>query len=259
VGILLFFVLLGIPNMKMNNFTPFSPHGLIGVFQASAIIFFAYVGFIRPIYVVEEVKDPKKNVPKGIFLGLIISAIIYFLVTFVAIGLVGSNVLGSTDSPLASAISTTNFPQVVSIIVFGAMIATFSVLLGDVLGLSRMIFAMGRKGDYPKWFGNIENFSRTPRRAVLFAGLIIGIPTLFFDLRSLIQVASFLILVYFAFVNLSAIKLKKGSRRFSIISTIGIIGTLILAFSLSISSILIGFLSVFLGIIYFLMKKNFYR
>jgi APA family basic amino acid/polyamine antiporter len=205
---------------------------------------------------VEEIKKPKKNVPKGIFLGLIIAAIIYFLVTFVAIGLVGSNVLGSTDSPLASAISITNFPQAVSIITFGAIIATFSVLLGDVLGLSRMIFAMGRRGDYPKWFGHIEKFSQTPRRAVLFTGLMIGVPTLIFNLRSLIQVASFLILVYFAFINLSAIKLKKNLRRFSIISAIGIIGVLSLAFSLSFSSILIGFLLIFFGTVYFLVKKR---
>ena len=256
VAVLLFFAFLGIFYIKPSNFIPFSPNGMTGIVQASAIIFFAYIGFIRPIYVVEEVKDPKKNVPKGIFLGLIVSAVIYFLVTFVAIGLVGSKVLGSTDSPLALAISTINFPYAVSIIVFGALIATFSVLLGDVLGLSRMIFAMGRKGDYPRWFGHIEKFSKTPGRAVLFAGLIIVIPTLIFDLRNLTQVASFLILIYFAFVNLSVIKLKKSLTKFSIISAMGIIGTLILAFFLSPLSIFIGFLLIFLGVIYFLMKKK---
>jgi len=254
--ILFFFIFLGIFYIKPSNFIPFSPHGMTGILQVSAIMFFAYVGFVRPIYVVEEIKKPKKNVPKGIFLGLIIAAIIYLLVTFVAIGLVGSNVLGSTDSPLASAISITNFPQAVSIITFGAIIATFSVLLGDVLGLSRMIFAMGRRGDYPKWFGHIEKFSQAPRRAVLFTGLVIGVPTLIFNLRSLIQVASFLILVYFAFMNLSAIKLEKNLRRFSIISAIGIIGVLSLAFSLSFSSILIGFLLIFFGTVYFLVKKR---
>jgi len=256
ISILLFFIFLGVFYIKPSNFFPFSPYGINGILQASAIMFFAYIGFIRPIYVIEEVKNPKKNVPKGIFLGLIISVIIYFLVAFVAIGLIGSNALGSTDSPLASAISVTKFPQAVSAIVFGAIIATFSVLLGDVLGLSRMIFAMGRRGDYPKWFAHIEKFSKTPRRAVIFSGLIIGIPTLLFDLRSLIQVASFLILLYFAFMNLSAVKLKKTLRRFSIVSAIGIIGTLALAFSLSFSSILIGLLLIFFGIVYFLVKKR---
>lgn len=191
ICILLFFVLLGIFYIKPSNFAPFSPHGIAGILQAAAIMFFAYVGFIRPIYVVEEIKQPKKNVPRGIFLGLAISAVIYFLVTFVATGLIGSDALGSTNSPLASAISVTSFPPAVDIIVFGAIIATFSVLLGDVLGLSRMIFAMGRRGDYPKWFAEIEESSQTPRRAILFAGLLIGIPTLIFDLRSLAQVASF--------------------------------------------------------------------
>jgi len=257
VGVLLFFVFLGIFYIKPSNFFPFAPHGVSGILQASALMFFAYIGFVRPIYVVEEVKAPEINVPRGTFVGLILSLAIYLLVIGVAIGLVGPNVLGSTDSPMASAISATGFPHSVSIIAFGAIIATFSVLLGDVLGLSRMIFSMSRRGDYPKWFARVEESSKTPRRAVLFSGLLIGFSTLFFDLRSLAQVASFLILIYFSFAHLSATRLK-GSRKSLIVPVLGIIGTLCLAFSLSHSSIAIGLLLIFLGVIYFSTKKNFY-
>ena len=94
VAILIFFVFVGLFFIKPANFTPFATNGAMGILQASAIIFFAYVGFIRPIYVVEEVKEPKKNVPRGIFIGLAIAAILYVIVAFVAVGLVGSNLLG---------------------------------------------------------------------------------------------------------------------------------------------------------------------
>jgi len=194
-------------------------------------------------------------VPRGIFLGLLISTLIYFLVTFVAVGLVGSESLGSTDSPLALAISSINFPFGIQLIIFGAILATFSVLIGDLLGLSRMLFAMGRRGDLPKWLGIIEKYGQNPRNAVLLSGLAIGIPSLFFDLRSLAQVASFLILVYFALLNFSATKLKGNPRKLSIISMIGILSTLTLAFSLSILSIIMGVLLTLIGVTYFYVKK----
>jgi APA family basic amino acid/polyamine antiporter len=252
--ILLTFVFAGIPNVKTSNYLPFFPNGISGMLQAAAIMFFAYVGFIRPIYVVEEVREPERNIPRGIFLGLLTSTIVYFLVVFVAIGLIGSKALGSTDSPLALAISSLNFPFGTQLITFGAMLATYSVLLGDLLGLSRMLFAMGRKGDLPKWFGSIEKHGQNPRNAVLFSGLAIGIPSLLFDLRGLAQVASFLILVYFALLNFSATKLKGNSRKFYTISIAGILSTLILAFSLSFLSIILGFLLILIGMVYFFMK-----
>jgi APA family basic amino acid/polyamine antiporter len=259
LGILLLFAFVGIFNVKMGSYLPFFPNGISGMLQAAAIIFFAYVGFIRPVYVVEEVKEPERNVPKGIFLGLLISTLVYFIVTFVAIGLVGSKTLGSTDFPLALAISSINFPFGIQLIIFGAILATFSVLIGDLLGLSRMLFAMGRKGDLPKWFGTIEKYGQNPRNAVLFGGLAIGIPSLLFDLRGLVQVASFLILVYFALLNFSATRLKRNPRKFSIISIIGILSTLTLAFSLSFLSIVVGVLLILIGVTYFYAKKMIIR
>ncbi len=255
LSILIIFILLGIQYIKPTNFSPFAPFGINGILQAAGIIFFAYVGFARPVYLVEEIKNPRKNVPKGIFIGLAISTIIYILVTTIAIGLVGSNILGQTDSPLATAITSTGVAWAPTLIIIGALLATFSVLLDDNLGLSRMIFAMGRKGDYPRWFGRVDEKSRVPRRAIIFTGAIAAIITLFLDLRNLVQVASFFILIYFTLVNLSAIRLKRRMRKFPVVvSILGMVGTLSLAFSLSFASILISLVLIFLGAIYYHLK-----
>jgi APA family basic amino acid/polyamine antiporter len=251
LSILFLFILVGILNVKMSNYSPFFPNGISGMLQAAAIIFFAYVGFIRPIYVVEEVKEPERIVPRGMFLGLLISIFVYSFVTFVAIGLVGSKGLGSTDSPLALAISSISFPFGVQLIISGAMLATYSVLIGDLLGLSRMLFAMGRKGDLPRWFGTVEKYSQNPRSAVLFSGLAIGILSLLFDLRGLVQVASFLILVYFTLLNFSATRLRGNPRRFYIISVAGMLSTLTLASSLSPLSVILGVSLILIGVTYF--------
>ena len=253
ISILVLFVAFGISHVNSINFVPFNPHGVGSILQTAGIIFFAYVGLLRPIYLVEEIKNPNVNVPKGIFYGLFISTIIYILVTFVAIGLVGSNVLGSTNSPLASAISVVNVPYLVQLISFGALVATFSVLLSDFLGLSRTIFAMWRRGDLPKFLSRVEKTSQVPRNSIILTGILIGIPVVFFDLRSLAQVASFLILIYFAFMNFSALKIKKG---FFLFPVLGILTTLGLAFSLSISSILVGTLLILVSIFYYRIIKT---
>ncbi|MBI3413479.1 MAG: amino acid permease [Candidatus Aenigmarchaeota archaeon] len=255
LSILIFFIVLGSLFIKADNFFPFAPQGVGGVLHAAAIIFFAYVGFARPVYLVEEIKNPRKNIPKGIFLGLSISTVIYLLVTIVAIGLVGSSSLARTDSPLAIAIASTNVNWAPNLIVLGGLIATFSVLLDDNLALSRMIFAIGRKGDYPKWFAKIEKKSRAPRRAILATGMITAILTFLFDLRQLAEVASFLILTYFALVNLSAIKMEKKKLP-AIIPVIGFIGTLSLALSLAVKNIIIGLLLISIGIVYFHLKRS---
>ena len=150
----------------------------------------------------------------------------------------------------------TKVPYAVAIVSIGAIIATFSVLLGDVLGLSRMVFAMGRKGDYPKWLGQVSKSKNTPANAIILSGILIAIPTLLFNLKGLVQVASFLILVYFAFMNLSAAKHKLKIRKSALISILGVIGTLALAFSLSFYSILIGLALIIAGLIYFSVKSK---
>src|SRR5207249_5993829 len=106
--ILFTFIIVGSFYIKPANFQPFAPFGVSGILQASALIFFAYVGFARPIYLVEEIKDPERNVPRGMYVGLATSMIFYLLITTVAVGLAGSDALGKSSSPLATAISFTN-------------------------------------------------------------------------------------------------------------------------------------------------------
>jgi len=255
LAILFLFIILGLPYVKPSNFLPFAPNGIKGILEAAGIFFFAYVGFARPVYLVEEIKNPKKNVPRGIFFGLLISTIIYATVSFVAIGLVGTNVLGSSNSPLEKAISITGFSWAPILITIGALIATFSVLLDDNLGLSRMIFSMGRKGDYPKYFGQV-NKNNVPGKAIILTGIIGVLVILFFDLRSLAETASFFILLYFSLVNLSSIKLKKKTRTAAIVSASGMVITLILAFSLSVKSIIIGTALIIIGAAYFALISS---
>jgi len=107
IAILLFFVALGVGYLNISHFTPFAPNGFSGVLEGSSLIFFAYAGFARIAIMAEEVKDPRHIIPRSLVLSLGISMVIYLLVSFVGIGLVGYINLSSSGSPLAVAINVT--------------------------------------------------------------------------------------------------------------------------------------------------------
>ena len=149
VLILLFFVAFGLGFFSPGNFTPLAPEGSIGVLSGAALIFFAYTGFARVTLMAEEVKDPKRNIPRSIYLSLGISTVIYLLVSIVAIGL--------AQCPGACRIRFSpcrcdrydRESRAVLVIALGAMIATASVLLTTILGISRIVFSMARGGTFP--------------------------------------------------------------------------------------------------------------
>ncbi len=170
VLILLFFVAFGLGFFNGSHLTPFAPAGIWGILSGAALIFFAYTGFARVTIMAEEVKDPVKTIPRSIFLALAISTVIYILVSVIAVGLVGASGLSQSGSPLADAIGVTGSNAAVLIISSGAMIATASVLLTTIMGISRIMFAMARTGDLPAFLNRIHPHFNTPHYAIWISG-----------------------------------------------------------------------------------------
>jgi APA family basic amino acid/polyamine antiporter len=149
LAVLGFFVLYGAFYIKPSNFADFNPFQA-GVLSAAFFIFFAYGGFARAAVVAEEVKNARENVPKAIMLSLLISTVVYVFVGLVAVGLVGAPKLAASNSPLADAINATGNIVAAFIVSLGELIATASVLLTIILGVSKMMYAMARRGDLPR-------------------------------------------------------------------------------------------------------------
>lgn len=252
--ILALFVVLGLTSVKSGNFSPFMPNGEIGIMQGATLIFFAYSGFARVTLVSEEVKDPKKNIPRAIILSLGISTIVYMLVSFTAVGLVGYKELASSGSPLADAARSvsTNLTYFVTI---GAMVATFGVLLTTLLGLSRISFAMSRDRDLPQFFSRLDKRS-TPIITVMVFGFSMAILALFSNLMQAVALANFGSLLYYLITNYAALKLKERIYP-RVIPVLGIITCVVLMLFLAWEAWITGCI-VFLGgiVYYYLMKKR---
>ena len=102
VAVLAAFAFFGLTAVKASHFVPFAPSGLQGVLTASAIVFFAYTGYARIATLGEEIKEPRKTIPKAILVSLAITIVVYVAVVSVGIGLVGVQKFGGSNSPIAS-------------------------------------------------------------------------------------------------------------------------------------------------------------
>ncbi|VVB94307.1 Amino acid permease [uncultured archaeon] len=246
--ILAFFVVFGFGLVKISNFSPFVPNGEIGIMQGATIIFFAYSGFARITLVSEEVKRPKRTIPLAIILALIISTIVYMMVSITAIGLVGYKMLESSGSPLADAAQSVN-KNLTYLVSIGALVATLSVLLTTLLGLSRISFAMARDRELPQLFSKLDKRS-TPYYTVLVFGFSMTVLVFFTNLLQAVALANFGSLLYYLITNYAALKLKERVYP-RIIPVLGIVTCIVLLLFLSWDAWVIGSAVLFAGAVYY--------
>jgi APA family basic amino acid/polyamine antiporter len=255
---LLIFIVFGIFYIDTTNFGTFTIIDS-NILYGAIFIFFAYTGFARAAVVAEEVKNANRNVPRAMLLSLGISTLIYVLVGIVAVGLVGAPQLANSNSPLIEAISKTNNQFIIQIVSLGGLLATASVLLTAILGVSRMTYSMARRKDLPQILSKLHPTFCTPYISILIIGLIMTGLVLFIDLTRVVAISTFSSLFYYAIANLAALKLNNGKKlRTKIISSVGLISCLIMFFTIlfiSPESWLFGISCLGIGSFYYLIKK----
>ena len=257
VLILLFFVAFGLGFFHPGNFIPLAPEGSMGILSGAALIFFAYTGFARVTIMAEEVKDPKKTIPHSIFLALGISTVIYLLVSMVAVGIAGAPALAQSGSPLADAISMTGSSGAVLLISAGAMIATASVLLTTIMGISRIVFSMARSHDLPTLFGRIHPRFSTPYYAIAVTGAGMIAALLLADLALVVAVGTFAMLIYYLIANIAAFRLPQKDRQYpSWVPVTGALSCIGLIVFLSPDSWIIGCIGLLIGGAWFVFRKE---
>ena len=258
--ILAFFCVLGLVYVNTSNYVPFSPFQS-GVLVGAFYIFFAYGGFGRVAVVAEEVKDAKRNVPRAILLSLAISTIFYIAVGTIAVGLVGPHNLSNSRSPLAEATSVTGSSFAVSIVSLGGLLATASVLLTSVLGVSRMAYAMARGDDLPTPLAKLHTKYNTPHVSVWIAGVIMALLVLLIDLSSVVAISTFAMLFYYTSANVSALRLRKEQRLYSsLVPILGVatcLALLVVILFISPQAWIVGVAGLIAGAIYYFAKQKF--
>jgi APA family basic amino acid/polyamine antiporter len=222
---LLMFVVAGVPSVRefgTANLWPFFESGtseygpLHGLLYASALMFVAYTGYGRIATLGEEVREPRRSIPRAIVITLIVSAVLYIAVGGVAIGAVGSVELARATegeaAPLEVVARSFAASGVHWVVALGAMTAMLGVLLNLILGLSRVLLAMGRRRDMPHAVARLDASQAQPYVAVCVVGLLVAGLAAIGSVKTTWTFSAFTVLIYYAITNMAALRLGEENR-----------------------------------------------
>ncbi len=219
--VILLFVAFGLKRMLSmpgagSGFTPFFPKGYSGVFIAMGLTFIAFEGYEIIAQCAEEVVDYKRNIPRAVFLSLIIVVPIYLLVAAVAIGAVSGHgmpawqYLGIQKETAMVEAARQFLPYGALILLVGGLLSTMSALNATIYSSSRVSFAMARDHNLPDVLGLVHKIKRTPHVAILASGVIIAVMAAMLPIEDVASAADIMFLLLFLLVNMTAIKLRRN-------------------------------------------------
>jgi len=247
---LLAVVVIGLPGARASNLTPFAPSGAAGILQATGLLFFAYTGYSRIATLVEEVHNPRHTIPRATLIALGTATLLYLLVATTVLAVLGATRLSQSSSPLEETMAAVGSGFGVAVVAAGALLTTFNEGLSDLLGVSRVAFAMGRGSDLPSGLARL-GAGQNPWRSVVFVGAISILVAAFAPFYVAVAVSSFGTLLYYIVTNLSALRLTKDQRMFPrVLAVAGLVGCVALAFSLAPEEVGIGLAILLVGLVF---------
>tara|TARA_B100000900_G_scaffold107771_1_gene89711 strand:- start:266 stop:1432 length:1167 start_codon:yes stop_codon:yes gene_type:complete len=234
VAILAFFCIAILLTPSTNFAIPIlEGFSISNLFLSAAIWFFAFTGYSRLATYGEEIKNPEKIIPSSILTGLGVTVLIYLIVNWFALAIVGPGVIANSNTPLLVAMDVSILSDFSFLVVFASSIATASVFLALLPAISRIYVAMSRDGIFPNIFSKIHKINNSAYISELFVLLTVVIGIYSINITNAIKLSAFFILIYYSLTNLSVINLKKDERLYSVlIAYYGLIMCLVLGFSI---------------------------
>lgn len=198
---------------------------------ATALMFVAYTGYGRIATLGEEVKDPRRTIPKAIVATVLVCVVVYTAVAGVGVGLVGPGLfaqLSEGGATLEAVAAMAGLPVYVGwAVTIAAVTAMLGVILNLILGLSRVALAMGRRGHLPRKFAEIDDAGNTPGPAVILVAVIVAGLVCVGSIKAAWSLSAVTVLVYYAITNAAALRLPAAARLYPrVFSWIGLVGCL---------------------------------
>ncbi|MGO4383216.1 amino acid permease [Specibacter sp. RAF43] len=238
IGIVLFVIVVGFFYVKSANFAPFVPasqpapatdaswatqpflsfltgatpamYGFTGIISGAALVFFAFIGFDVVATSAEEVKNPAKTLPRGIFAGLAVVTVLYILVTLVVTGMVSYKDLAAEAEPsLATAFHLVGADWAVVIISLGSLIGLTTVIMVLLMGLARVSMAMSRDGMLPRALSRTSAKRGTPARTQILCGGVVALLAGFTPVELLSEMINIGTLSAFVMVSIGILVLRR--------------------------------------------------
>ncbi len=216
VAVLVVFVVAGASYVSADNLHPFLPRntgefgtfGWSGVLRGTGIIFFAFIGFDAVSTAAQETRNPQRDLTTGMLASLAICTVLYVAVGIVLVGIVAFPRL-NVAAPLAVAIDATGLTWLSPLIKVSALFGMFSTMLVQLLGQTRIFFAMSRDGFLPRVFGEVHPRFRTPHVSTVLTGAVTALLAGLTPIDVLGQLVAMGTLLAFILVSIGIIVLRR--------------------------------------------------
>lgn len=215
LAVILIFVILIARSIDLDNYEPFMPFGWSGVFSGAAVVFFAFLGFDAIANSAEEVKNPQKDMPRGIIGSLVIATTLYIIVTLMLTGAIKYTEYAGVAAPVAYALNEAGIRWGSALVSVGAIAGLTTGVLVLLGSESRLVYSMARDGLMPSSFSKVSD-SGVPRRAVVCVWIVGGLIAGFVPIDRIAELCNIGTLWAFFMVSLTVIVLRKsqpGLRR----------------------------------------------
>jgi amino acid transporter/mannitol/fructose-specific phosphotransferase system IIA component (Ntr-type) len=210
LGILLIYIVWGVRAVNLSNFSPFFAKGFGPMFSAASFVFISYGGLTKVASLAEEVKNPGRNLPLGMFLSLIITSLFYCLAIYATIGVLNPQTLKVSLTPISDAAGVFKGNVFKIAISIGAFLAFISTTNSGIMAASRYPLGMSRDKVLPIRFQKISSKFKTPYISILFTGFFMIGVILFLRLELLVKIASSILILLFIFANLTLILFRES-------------------------------------------------
>lgn len=190
-------------------------NGMVGIFAGSALIFFSYVGFEDLVKMAEEVKEPEKNMPRGILISGVIVLTIYVLIAISAVSVMDAKELAKSDGPLAEVLGSVASEAWVTGLIVVALFATSKTILSNILGTSRLVFDVARDSDYDwmKKLAKVDDSRGTPTFAIIAIVILVVLFALIGNLKVVASISNIFVFLLFLAVNFALISYRKNHEK----------------------------------------------
>ncbi|MFW0772706.1 APC family permease [Paenarthrobacter nitroguajacolicus] len=235
-------------------------HGWYGILQSAGLLFFAFAGYARIATMGEEVREPKRTIPRAISIALGITIVIYAVIAVTLLAALGPDGVAATATPLADAVGAGTLAWASPVVRVGAAVASLGALLALIAGLGRTSLAMAREHDLPHWLSAVHPKYKVPHRAEISLAVAICLIIAVTDLRGAIGFSSFGVLLYYLVANIAAYTQPPEDRRYpKFLQVSGAVACVVLVATLPPVSAGLGVLMFVVGIVYRLVRLRLSR
>ncbi|AGF98536.1 APC family permease [Methanosarcina mazei] len=264
---LLVIVYAGFPYIGTVNY--FEAPDLAGLFEASALIFFAFLGFEDIVRLSQETKNAEKTTPRALIIAISVTVFLYVCVAIASVSVLDFRVLGLSEVPLADVAAVAFGNDAFVLLSWIALFSTMNTVLVVMLGGSRIVYGMADAGSFPRALARVHPRFRTPWAAIFGIAFISGFFVLLGDITTVANIANFMIFIVFFMVNVSLIKLRYAEPerhrpfrvpvsigRLPLFPSLGALSAVFLFSQISLEIMAYGFFLIVIGFIIVLIRTR---